>query len=100
MLGGLNEERLKDILAKYAGDGTTSEHISRDVREALGTFLAGDDGRKQCQEKIDRPVSLFKDAGVRLNEVWDALQAVGELMKNRSRAGKSEVEAAGGRWMR
>jgi hypothetical protein len=98
MLGGLNEERLKDILARYAGDGITPEHISRDVREALGTFLEGDDERKQCQEKIDRAVGLFKDARVRLNEVWEALQAVGEFMKDRSQVGKSEVAAAGGRW--
>jgi hypothetical protein len=98
MLGGLNEERLKDILARYAGDGITPEHISRDVREALGTFLEGDDERKQCQEKIDRAVGLFKDARVRLNEVWEALQAVGEFMKDRSEVGKSEVAAAGGRW--
>ena len=98
MLGGLNEERLKDILARYAGHGITPEHISRDVREALGTFLEGDDERQQCQEKIDRAVGLFKDARVRLNEVWEALQAVGEFMKDRSQVGKSEVAAAGGRW--
>jgi hypothetical protein len=64
MLCGLNEERLKDILARYAGDGITPEHISRDVREALRTVLEGDDERKQCQEKIDHAVGCSRMLGV------------------------------------